>query len=187
MDVFKIAVARTLETWPALQFAVAHGLGGIDSSDKEKWLVDVIVQWYSENSGIEDYELEDFVTEILDNEFNAKVDDGSLLIICRKICSFFNLCNSGRSSEVVDEISKFMKPNIESYQPDQSDSDDDISINTPSDDPVTNCNGQNYGNVVIENSIQNNFSNDNVESMDTDDINVENDGWTVVAKGKKKK
>lgn len=110
-NVLPRAVGFVLDNWTVLQLAIQHGFGGIDSRDKLKWLKDVIVQVLNDNrkyfgvinsptcdsfsyvslplkinlcvsDKVEYDELEDYISEILYNEFNTIVEDGSLVKVC---------------------------------------------------------------------------------------------------------
>ena len=57
---------------------VRAGAGGRDSAAKAEWLVGATEQWMTENQNVEPEELADFYQEVLWNEFDTVVDDGSL-------------------------------------------------------------------------------------------------------------
>ncbi len=63
------------------QLAVHHGYGGIHGREKALWMVDAVYNWFQENDGIEPDELEGFIAEVMDNEFDTRAEDGSLLLV----------------------------------------------------------------------------------------------------------
>ena len=52
--------------------------GGTQSKEKADWLEDVTENWFYENKDVEPYELQDFLEEIIEAEFNLQIDDGSV-------------------------------------------------------------------------------------------------------------
>ena len=87
---FSQAVQAVLDSWSVLQVAVENGFGGADSSAKARWMVDAVTQWFGENSDLDPYEVEDFLADILNNEFNTLADDGSLKAIAEMICQSYS-------------------------------------------------------------------------------------------------
>ncbi|XP_039459887.1 pre-rRNA-processing protein TSR2 homolog isoform X2 [Oreochromis aureus] len=77
-EVFTEGVRAVLQTWPVLQIAVDNGFGGVYGQQKADWMVDVVQQYFHDNADLQQYEVEDFIAELMDQEFNTVVDDGSL-------------------------------------------------------------------------------------------------------------
>ncbi|KAF5898116.1 pre-rRNA-processing protein TSR2, partial [Clarias magur] len=104
--VFSEAVRAVLETWPVLQIAVDNGFGGVYSQQKADWLVDAVQQYFHDNSDLEQDEVEDFLSELMNNEFDTVVDDGSLPQVAQKVCVMFQECKQGNLAEVRQQISQ---------------------------------------------------------------------------------
>ncbi|XP_077415602.1 pre-rRNA-processing protein TSR2 homolog isoform X1 [Vanacampus margaritifer] len=81
---FTDGVRAALQTWPVLQIAVDNGFGGVYGQEKADWLVDVVQQYFHDNANLKQYEVEDFISTLMDQEFHTVVDDGSLpqLSVC---------------------------------------------------------------------------------------------------------
>ncbi|KAI0230958.1 Pre-rRNA-processing protein TSR2-like [Lamellibrachia satsuma] len=109
---FHKAVNSVFNSWTALQLAVQNGFGGQSSTAKALWMVDVTEQWLSENGDIEPYELEDYLAEILSNEFDTIVDDGSLGQVSKSICSYFRMCADKREAEVLVKINQLAPASV---------------------------------------------------------------------------
>ncbi|KAM9344431.1 pre-rRNA-processing protein TSR2 homolog isoform 2-T2 [Pholidichthys leucotaenia] len=77
-ELFSEGVRVVLHTWPVLQIAVDNGFGGVHSQQKADWMVDVVQQYFHNNADLQQYEVEDFIAELMDQEFDTVVDDGSL-------------------------------------------------------------------------------------------------------------
>lgn len=91
---FHEAVGSVFQNWTALQLAVTQGAAGPQSSAIAKWMVEATVQWFAENKDLECYEVEEFLTEVISNEFNVIIDDGSLREVSQLICEFYALAIS---------------------------------------------------------------------------------------------
>jgi len=87
---FTDVVSRILNSWSALHVAVDQGFGGIYSREKALWMNEVVSNFFFENDAVESFEVVDFIGDILDNEFNLRVEDGSLEEISNNLCQCFN-------------------------------------------------------------------------------------------------
>ncbi|XP_064156650.1 pre-rRNA-processing protein TSR2 homolog [Anguilla rostrata] len=105
-ELFTEAVRAVLETWPVLQIAVDNGFGGVHSQQKANWMVDAVQQYFRENNNLEQYEVEDFLADLMNNEFDTVVDDGSLPQVALQVSQFFKQCEQGNWSEVEGQIAK---------------------------------------------------------------------------------
>ena len=94
---FHSAVDAVFQNWTALQFAVDQGAAGPQSADIAKWMVSATVQWFSENKNLEVDEVEDFLVDIVNQEFNVLIDDGSVGETSKLVCDFYRLCSSTSS------------------------------------------------------------------------------------------
>uniref|UniRef100_A0A8D2GR71 Pre-rRNA-processing protein TSR2 homolog n=1 Tax=Urocitellus parryii TaxID=9999 RepID=A0A8D2GR71_UROPR len=75
---FRAGVRAALEAWPALQIAVENGFGGVHSQEKAEWLGGAVEDYFIRNADLELDEVEDFLGELMTNEFDTVVEDGSL-------------------------------------------------------------------------------------------------------------
>jgi len=96
-NLFHSAVDAVFQNWTALQFAVDQGAAGPQSADIAKWMVSATVQWFSENKNLENDEVEDFLLDIVNREFNVLIDDNSVTEISKLVCDFYRLCSSTSS------------------------------------------------------------------------------------------
>ncbi|XP_073765218.1 pre-rRNA-processing protein TSR2 homolog isoform X1 [Danio rerio] len=169
-EVFSEAVRAVLETWPVLQIAVDNGFGGAFSQQKAEWMVDALQQYFTDNGDLQQDEVEDFISELMNNEFNTVVDDGSLPQVAQQVCGMFQQCEQGRLAEVREQILKLKQKKTSSgrakatpAQTPQDDDDDD------DEEEAMDCEG---GSAVAS-----------VSSTAVNDLHheeEEDDGWTVV-------
>ncbi|XP_058684872.1 pre-rRNA-processing protein TSR2 homolog, partial [Poecile atricapillus] len=60
------------------QLAVAQGFGGPQGPEKAAWFSSALLDFFSHNADLQQEEVEDFLAEVMDNEFDTVVEDGSL-------------------------------------------------------------------------------------------------------------
>lgn len=161
MSQFHAAVDAVLQNWTALQFAVSQGAGGAQSAAIAKWMVDATVQWFAENKDLDSDEVEDFLLDIVNNEFNVLIDDGSVSDVSKLICEFYRLDNSNAAgrAELTQKLEKM-----------------------PKKCDLSSCKVAEESNTVAAND---------AEEDDNDEMEVDSkpqqdpDGWTVVSRKKK--
>ncbi|KAM4637246.1 pre-rRNA-processing protein TSR2 homolog [Amazona ochrocephala] len=88
-------VRAVLSGWAALQLAVAQGFGGPQSPEKAAWLVGALLEFLSQNPELTEDEVEDFLAEVMDNEFDTAVEDGSLRQVSRELLSVVTRAREG--------------------------------------------------------------------------------------------
>ncbi|KAF7240146.1 hypothetical protein EYD10_13177 [Varanus komodoensis] len=62
----------------AEKIAVENGFGGVYSQEKAEWMVEAVEQYFQSNADLEPEEIEDVLAELMNNEFDTMVEDGSL-------------------------------------------------------------------------------------------------------------
>ena len=80
--------------------------GGPKSKQKAEWMVDVTENWFYLNSEIENYEVADYLEQIMNNEFSLRIDDGSLLQVGTYVTEYYKICTTESYSE--DTIINFL-------------------------------------------------------------------------------
>ncbi|KAJ7317488.1 hypothetical protein JRQ81_003650 [Phrynocephalus forsythii] len=97
---FRQGVEAVLGSWPVLQIAVENGFGGAYSQEKAEWMVGAVEQYFQSNADLEPEEIEDFLAELMNNEFDTMVEDGSLPQVSQELCLFFSQCRQGDEAAV---------------------------------------------------------------------------------------
>ncbi|KAI4872271.1 hypothetical protein NFI96_027700, partial [Prochilodus magdalenae] len=105
-ELFREGVSAVLDTWPVLQIAVDNGFGGAYSQQKAEWMVDAVQQYFHDNNDLEQDEVEDFLSDLMNNEFDTVVDDGSLPQVAQKVRVMFQQCQQGKVAEVREHINQ---------------------------------------------------------------------------------
>lgn len=128
---FHASVDAIFKNWTALQLAVSQGAGGTQSNAIADWMVDAVVQWFKENENLAPYEVTEFLEQIINQEFNLIVDDGSTDEIGTTVCEFFQLCSSSKSNdEIMNKIRSLPKCDLSKCTIDgQTNEEETITIN----------------------------------------------------------
>ncbi|KAI1295472.1 Pre-rRNA-processing protein TSR2 -like protein [Halotydeus destructor] len=107
VEVFLSAVRLSLSEWPALQLAIEQGMGGDQAREKESWMAEVICDYFNDNRGTIDHgDLEEYIEEIVDNEFETVVHDGSLTRLVHVLCYYRSLCKDEKVAELETIINR---------------------------------------------------------------------------------
>ncbi|MBN3300086.1 TSR2 protein, partial [Amia calva] len=69
-------------------------------------MVDVVQQYFHDNADLQPCEVEDFLAELMNNEFDTVVDDGSLSQVALQLSGFFEQCERGQLAEVRARITQ---------------------------------------------------------------------------------
>ncbi|XP_071815433.1 pre-rRNA-processing protein TSR2 homolog [Apostichopus japonicus] len=186
-EVFRQSVSSVFRGWTGLQLAVQNGCGGPHAKEKAEWMVGAVFDWFMENDGIYPDELEEFIADILNNEFDTIAEDGSVNEIAQRICLDFVSCSGGHTEAVLERIQKTSAADLQSSVADASlDMDDD-------DDQEADMQDHNvqamFGHVTISNQGGASCSS-RAETGDRTGENDEgqkgDDEWTVVSKNRKR-
>ena len=76
----------------------------------------VTENWFYDNKDLEVYEVSVFLDEILINEFNVSVDDGSLEDVARSICEFYSLCQFSDEETLMTKLKSLPKYDLANVQ-----------------------------------------------------------------------
>ncbi|XP_040902528.1 pre-rRNA-processing protein TSR2 homolog [Toxotes jaculatrix] len=103
-ELFTEGVRAVLHTWPVLQIAVDNGFGGVYGQQKADWMVDVVQKYFHDNADLQQYEVEDFIAELMDQEFDTVVDDGSLPQVSVSLLQVFSQWQQGALQQLQHTI-----------------------------------------------------------------------------------
>ncbi|XP_007432927.1 pre-rRNA-processing protein TSR2 homolog [Python bivittatus] len=101
---FRQGVQAVLDSWPVLQIAVENGFGGAYSQEKAEWMARAVEQYFESNADLEPEEMEDLLAELMNNEFNTIIEDGSLAQVSQQLCLFFRQGYQGDVAAMRDAI-----------------------------------------------------------------------------------
>lgn len=106
---FDLAIALCLSTWSALTLAVQNSWGGPDSSEKRDWFAGAISDLISTTPDADVEYVEEFMLQIMNDEFDVNVEDGSGEEISAKIIGLRKLTLQGDFTMVDDMYSKWQE------------------------------------------------------------------------------
>lgn len=104
--VFARGVIARLNTWPTLSLAVQNSWGGPDSPDKRTWMASVIVDSFDPSQNPEtpdDVYVEEQLLQIMSDEFDADIEDGSAEDVAKDVVKLWSKLNSAVASQLVEE------------------------------------------------------------------------------------
>ncbi|KAM5128860.1 pre-rRNA-processing protein TSR2 homolog [Callospermophilus lateralis] len=180
---FRAGVRAALEAWPALQIAVENGFGGVHSQEKAEWLGGAVEDYFIRNADLELDEVEDFLGELMTNEFDTVVEDGSLPQVSQQLQTMFHHFQKGdgaalreMASHITQRKCKVKATALKTAKETDGDQDDADSVEEME---VT---ATNDGATTDGVSPQPEPSDPNSQNIKEEDI-VE-DGWTIVRRKK---
>lgn len=179
---FDLVVSKLCRSWDVLRHAVDANFGGAQSKEKSEWLENVIVEFFNNNSDLDPSEVENFISEIMDNEFNLLIEDNSLINLSKNLCQCYEWLRNGGASDLsrFNEFFSKIKPPpsapmkiVENDESGTDDDDGDESMQIDS-NPIQNIIEPNSSAVSSTNGT-------NFHKNETDE-----DGWTTVSNKKKR-
>ncbi|KAK7145599.1 hypothetical protein R3I93_013362 [Phoxinus phoxinus] len=176
-ELFSEAVRAVLETWPVLQIAVDNGFGGAYSQQKAEWMVDALQQYFNDNDELLQDEVEDFISHLMNNEFDTMVDDGSLPQVAQKVCVMFQQCQQGKLTDVREQINQLiLKKSAGRAKATPAKTPDDDEDKECEDEEAMDCDGGAEGPSVDSAAVMELPQDTSQEEQD--------DGWTLVSRKK---
>lgn len=102
-EVFKKAVRYILTEWPSLNLAIENGMGGYQAKDKVDWMCNAMIEVVLKQK---DVDLEDYLAQIVNQEFDTIIEDGSLEYSTKWIEKFYKDCMQGKEQEVLSSLNQ---------------------------------------------------------------------------------
>ena len=102
-DKFDLAIALALSSWPSLTLAVQNLWGGPDSLEKRDWFAGAISDLVAATPDADVEYLEEFLLQVMNDEFEVNVDDGSGAEVASKILGLRQSISQGDFAKV-DEM-----------------------------------------------------------------------------------
>ncbi|MCJ1419703.1 hypothetical protein MMC32_006059 [Xylographa parallela] len=100
---FDLSIALTLSLWPALSVAVQNSWGGPNSSEKRDWFAGAISDLLAATPDADVEYVEEFLLQVMNDEFDVNVEDGSAEEVAAKIVGLRKLTARGDFG-MVDEM-----------------------------------------------------------------------------------
>ncbi|CZS97438.1 related to TSR2 Twenty S rRNA accumulation protein [Rhynchosporium agropyri] len=97
---FELGIALSLYSWPSLSLAVTNNWGGPDSEEKRQWFVGQTIDLLQENPDVDDAWIEEFLLNVMLDEFEVNVDDESGYEVAEQIVKLRRDCGKGDFKEI---------------------------------------------------------------------------------------
>lgn len=94
-----------MHRWPSLTVAVQNQWGGPDSAGKRDWLAGVISDLFSSNPSTDEEDIEDVLLQVMGDEFDCQLEDGSEVETAGEICRLRREAHRGKFAEI-DELKR---------------------------------------------------------------------------------
>ncbi|KAG8554721.1 hypothetical protein GDO81_003874 [Engystomops pustulosus] len=144
-------------------------------------MVGAVHDYFCSNSDLEQYEVEDTLQGILNDEFDTMVEDGSLPVIAQQLCIFYSQCQHGDVTSVKEKITQLcqkqynVKANVQQVRAPEEESSED------EDEEAMDCETGATPTTAPSTSASSAHSRD----PDQGGPEPDPDGWTVVCRKKK--
>ncbi|XP_042865933.1 pre-rRNA-processing protein TSR2 homolog isoform X1 [Penaeus japonicus] len=164
------------------KFAVSQQMGGHDSIEKRDWFPTVVEDFFYKNEDLDPDEVADFISTIMDTEFNTLVEDDSDLEVATTLCRFYRMSEAGEKDKIQEELEKMPKYNLDSCMIQDTENETEDDAHEMVTDQLTELqlheNGGDSGSSQCERELT------ELEKQQAQD---EADGWTVQRKGRKRR
>ncbi len=93
--------------WTALQLAVTHSMGGSESEVKYEAFIEAFGGYLTRTirpSSTNESDIQEYLDEVLDEEFNTVLDDGSSSELAQSFVRYIHLILQGKLTEVEQEL-----------------------------------------------------------------------------------
>ncbi|KAG8447829.1 hypothetical protein GDO86_015075 [Hymenochirus boettgeri] len=177
---FSEAARAVLGSWPVLQIAVENGFGGPHCQEKAEWIVGAIDQYFSANADLEQYEVEDTLQGMMNDEFDTIVEDGSLSLVAQQLCVLYSQCRSGETVAVQEKIAQLaqkkydVRANVQEVKADDQESSEEELEGMDCETPTSSSS-----------AVSMSVSSAPCPAPKEEEEEPEVDGWTVVRRKKK--
>lgn len=180
--VFYEAVQAVLGSWPVLQIAVENGFGGPHVQEKAQWMVGAVHEYFHTNRDLEQFEVEETLQGIMNEEFDTVVEDGSLPMIAQQLCMFYSLCQHGDTISVNEKITQLSqkKYNVKANVQEVRSAEGEEESSAEEDDEAMDCEASTSTTCTAPST-----SASGGHSGEPKDGEPDADGWTVVQRKKK--
>jgi pre-rRNA-processing protein TSR2 len=164
-------IRSVFSRWTALQLAVSHSMGGLESEAKYEAFIEAFAQYLKRNvqpsisiSSMEG-DIQEYLDEILDEEFNTVLDDGSSTELAQLFIRYIQLIQQGKLADVQQEL-QLQQSNTPAIQ---------MSVRNKNEDESSSSSSS--GDDEDENEMREEQSTNESKSQAMD---VDEEGWTTV-------
>ncbi|CAF2632926.1 unnamed protein product [Rotaria sp. Silwood2] len=166
-------IRSVFSRWTALQLAVIHSMGGSETQAKYEAFIEAFGEYLTRNirsssMSTNENNIQEYLDEILDEEFNTVLDDGSSYELAQLFVRYIDLILQGKLNDVQQELqlqNSIVSPIQMSIRNENNNNNDDDD-----DDDSSSSESEND---MIEEEIE-------IEKPKTHSMDIDEDGWTTV-------
>ncbi|NP_001089467.1 uncharacterized protein LOC734518 [Xenopus laevis] len=180
---FSEAIKAVLGSWPVLQIAVENGFGGSHSQEKAEWMADAIDQYFNSNADLEQFEVEDTIMGMMNDEFDTIVEDGSQALVAQQLCVLYSQCRQGDTAVVQEKIAQLSQKKYDVRRArvqEVTPNDDEQEESSDDDEEAMDCENTPSSSSTASTSGALGPSSASKKKEESED-----DGWTVVRRKNK--
>ncbi|KAI1006078.1 hypothetical protein K3495_g2141 [Podosphaera aphanis] len=107
----ELGITLAIFLWPSLTLAVNSNWGGPESQAKREWFASSTIDLVNENIDADAEWIEEFLLNVMMDEFEVNVEDGSALQVAETIVRLRKDCMQGEWAEVLDMKEKWETKN----------------------------------------------------------------------------
>ena len=104
---FDLSIALSIASWPALTLAVQNLWGGPDSLEKRDWFAGAISELIEATPNADVEYVEEFMLQVMNDEFDVNVDDDSAQEVAAKILQLQKMTQQGDFTVVNEMMAKW--------------------------------------------------------------------------------
>jgi pre-rRNA-processing protein TSR2 len=94
-DAFSQATGSIFRQWTALELAVSHGWGGMESQEKFDYLVEDVIAMFDGKKRLYKDDIQLFLEDVLEQDFQTICEDGSPGEVGELLCTLYRECGEG--------------------------------------------------------------------------------------------
>ncbi|XP_003747798.1 uncharacterized protein LOC100904827 [Galendromus occidentalis] len=117
-------VKKLVGDWVSFQIALEHGMGGMNGREKEAEMCRELADMLINDPNVDPSDVGDYMEEILDEDFDTVIDDGTVLPLATIMVNLSKLCKRGSIQEALDQLPEG-KPSLPDARPEPSQNIDD--------------------------------------------------------------
>jgi len=103
-EAFDHSIWYLLSLWPALNVACANDWGGPETADKKDWFAGAVSELLSSHPDTDQEDLEDFLLQVMTDEFDCNVEDGTEVEVAANIMGLRRRMRDERSLDAAREV-----------------------------------------------------------------------------------
>lgn len=114
-------VQAAFRSWSSLQYVMDQHSGMRMTNTLTQWMAEELVKFFENNDNLEEWEVADWLYEVVDKNTNVRLDDGSSDQTAHFLCKTHDLLKHSRFNEVQAELNQLPSydPSLFTVQADQ--------------------------------------------------------------------